>query len=131
MLQDQLVYSIGDERWQKHLLSEEKLTYDQAVKILQALETAEQDVKDLATPKSSIHQISSRSSIQCGVQWQNPALESAAAYSASPTCYHCGGPHKTPKCCLKDALCATTVTRSIIFRGSAERRAGHQKGKLV
>jgi len=103
MLRDRLACGIGDEHWKKRLLSEEKLTYDQAVKILRTMETAEQDVKDVSTQKSSIHQILSRPK-PSGLQRRSQSSESAT-YSTSPTCYRCGGPHKAPECYLKDVLC--------------------------
>jgi len=56
MLRDRLVCGIGDERWQKRLLSEEALSYDKAVKILLSLEAAELEVKDMYGQKP-VHQI--------------------------------------------------------------------------
>ena len=60
MLRDRLVCEITDERWQKCLLSEECFTYDSAIKILQALEVAEHEVKDLSTQKP-VHRVATRS----------------------------------------------------------------------
>ena len=46
MLCDRLVCEIAEERWQKHLSSEDALTYSKT-KVLLTLEAAEQEVKDM------------------------------------------------------------------------------------
>ena len=68
------------------------------------MKMAEQDVKDLATPKSSIHQISSRSSKPSGLQRQNPVLESSAVNSASPTWWTTQSTRVSPKRCAVQLL---------------------------
>ncbi|KAK0149179.1 hypothetical protein N1851_010298 [Merluccius polli] len=46
MIRDRLVCGIGDDRIQHRLLSEPDLTFDKALKLAQAIETASKDVKD-------------------------------------------------------------------------------------
>ena len=48
MLRDRLVGGIAHPQWQRHLLAEEGLTFDKAVKLLQSMESAEQEVKGLS-----------------------------------------------------------------------------------
>ena len=93
MLRDRLVCGIGDERWQKRLLSEEALSYDKAVKILLSLEAAELEVKDMYGQKP-VHQIR-----------RNQSASRSQPPAAAPqlTCYRCGGNHKANKCSFKDA----------------------------
>ena len=55
MLRGRLICVIGEEHWQKCLLSEEALTYEQAVKVLLALENHE--VKDMPGQKQLVNQI--------------------------------------------------------------------------
>ena len=101
MLRDRLVCGIADERWQKRLLSEDSLTYDNAVKILRALEAAEYEVKDLSTQKP-VHRVATRSK---PVHSYPKRVSSSPVEKPTPTCYRCGGPHKAPVCPLKDVEC--------------------------
>ncbi|XP_038590459.1 uncharacterized protein K02A2.6-like [Micropterus salmoides] len=55
MLRDRLVCGIGDDRIQQRLLSQPDLTFDKALKLAQAIETASKDVKDLQSPSSHPH----------------------------------------------------------------------------
>ncbi|TWW72848.1 hypothetical protein D4764_15G0002420 [Takifugu flavidus] len=51
MIRDRLVCGIVDDRIQRRLLSEPDLTFDKALKLAQAIETACKDVKDLQSPE--------------------------------------------------------------------------------
>ena len=53
MLRDRLVCGIGDDRIQRRLLSEPDLTFEKALKLAQAIETASKDVKDLQSLEST------------------------------------------------------------------------------
>ena len=57
MLRDKLICGIGEEQRQKCLQSEEALTYDKAVKVLLALETAVHEIKDMQGQKQVVNQI--------------------------------------------------------------------------
>ncbi len=54
MLRDRLVCGINDDRIQRRLLAETDLTFEKALKIAQAMETANKDVRDLqaSTPRN-------------------------------------------------------------------------------
>ena len=54
MLRDRLVCGCKDKRLQCKLLAEKNLTYDQALTIAKALETAEKEAKDLQDNSSSV-----------------------------------------------------------------------------
>ncbi len=56
MLRDRLVCGINDDRIQRRLLAETDLTFEKALKIAQAMETANKDVRDLQAqrPETSI-----------------------------------------------------------------------------
>ena len=49
MLRDRLVCGVNDDRIQRRLLAEPELTFGKALQLAQAIETADQDTKDLAT----------------------------------------------------------------------------------
>lgn len=47
MLRDRLVCGVNDERIQRRLLAEDKLTFTKALQLAQAMEGADRDTKDL------------------------------------------------------------------------------------
>ena len=49
MLRDRLVCGVNDDHIQSRLLAEPELTFAKALQLAQAIETADQDTKDLAT----------------------------------------------------------------------------------
>uniref|UniRef100_A0AAV2IUS0 ribonuclease H n=1 Tax=Knipowitschia caucasica TaxID=637954 RepID=A0AAV2IUS0_KNICA len=65
MLRDRLVCGIAEDRIQRRLLAEPDLTFEKALKIAQAIETANRDVRDL-----------------------QPTLDSAAGKNATPMTVH-------------------------------------------
>ena len=84
MLQDRLVCGCNDHRLQCKLLSEENLTFDKALKIAKAVETAERDAHGMKEPATKGH---------------NPAVHSLSTKRPSSskkvpsqmdTCYRCG-----------------------------------------
>lgn len=91
MIRDRLVCGIGDDRIQRRLLSEPDLSFDKALKLAQAIETASKDVKDLQSLDFSashgrtpqvVHKISSK---------QTPSRQQLQHKG----CYRCGGEHHT------------------------------------
>ena len=91
MLRDRLVCGIAEERWQKRLLAEEKLTFETALKISLALEAADRQVKDLHNATGT----------QVLLVRNSPAVKSAR----STPCYRCGGSHQPHTCRFKEAEC--------------------------
>ena len=95
MLRDRLVCGIAQQEWQKRLLSEDKLTYDKAAKLLLLMESADQEVQDLSGgpgPKQ-VNRLSRGKT--------SPAKQPKGA----PTCYRCSGNHKAPDCPFKSSVC--------------------------
>ena len=54
MLRDRLVCGCNDHRLQCKLLAEESLTFDKALKIAKAVETAERDSRGMQEPSSQV-----------------------------------------------------------------------------
>ena len=50
MLQDRLVYGVGNEKIQTRLLGEAKLTYEKAMQLALSMETAAKNLKEINTP---------------------------------------------------------------------------------
>ena len=97
MLRDRLVCGCNDHRLQCKLLSEESLSFDKALKIAKAVETAERDSRGMQKPSSQVpkpvHSITRRS---------NPTTKMP---SHKDICYRCGGKHTSVSCKYKDSEC--------------------------
>ena len=116
MLRDRLVCGIADERWQRRLLSEEDLTFKNALKISQALEAAERQVKDLLGP-AQVHQV-------------RRTMDRRPARSSSEVpCYRCGGPHPSPTCRFKDAECRYCHKIGHLAKVCRTKKAFHKQDK--
>lgn len=95
ILCDRLVCGIADDRIQRRLLAETELMFDKELKVTQAIETANRDVRDLqpktvdnmvnktATPQS-VHKVNAKP------KWQGKGGPLA--------CYRCGGEHLARDC---------------------------------
>ena len=81
MLRDRLVCGIADDRMQRRLLSETDLTFDKALKIAQAIETANKDAKDLQSRSGELPQLVNKLALQ---RSQRPVSDQRRA------CYRCG-----------------------------------------
>ncbi len=104
VLRDRPVCGITDDRIQRRLLAEPKLTSKKALKVTQVIETANRDVRDLqlrlkmldsnvskAAPQLPVH------NVQAKHKWQS---------KASPaTCYKCGGGHMARDCRFINEKC--------------------------
>ena len=118
MLRDRLVCGVADERWQKRLLAEEKLTFDSALKIVLALEAADRQVKDLHIPSSTqVHQIRRTHS-------------SGKAPGSATSCYRCGGCHLSNTCRFKDAECHHCKKKGHIARVCRSRHRQSQRQNM-
>ena len=97
MLRDRVVCGIGDPRIQKRLLAESDLTFDKAVELAVAQESAEQNAaqlqKPLLTTTTQVHKLGGKYS------------KAADGKKLSGTCYRCGGKHQQRDCPFKDAEC--------------------------
>lgn len=135
MIRDRLVCGIGDDRIQRRLLSEPDLTFDKALKLAQAIETASKDVKDLqslefAPPHTkapqAVHKMSTK---------QTPSKQQ----HQRKACYRCGGEqHRAGDCRFIKETCHKCgkvghIQKVCRFKGSANnskaRGGGVQTGK--
>ena len=113
MLRDRLVCGINDQRMQRRLLAEPDLTCKKAVELAQAIESADQNVRDLqkSTP-SDLHAITPVE------QRQTPRRASRPSSSRSPhsgvsvrrsqpptACPRCAGQHWASDCRFRNATC--------------------------
>ena len=94
MLRDHLVCGITDQRIQRQLLSESKLSYSQALQIAQALETADRNAKELEK-SAGVYVL--RRDKQSVYETRSPL--------SSLACFRCGGKHSAPACRFKYCVC--------------------------
>ena len=93
MVRDRLVCGIQDDRLQRRLLAEPKLTYDKAFELAQIHKAAEMNAKELRTaqPVTAVH----------------ATYESKSSWTecSDKPCYRCGGKHKQTDCFYRNATC--------------------------
>ena len=84
MLRDRLVCGIGEDQIQRRLFSVTGLTFDKALKIAQAMEEANKDVRELQT------QLSESSSASNQDVHKMAAAQSETRRERRRACYRCG-----------------------------------------
>ncbi len=135
MLRDRLVCGINDDRIQRRLLAETDLTFEKALKIAQAMETANKDVRDLHAQrpetsisgrvyKTSVKQDDgqSRACYRCG-SLQHLANE---CKFASEKCHNCGKQGHIMKVCR-----SKTSFGEFNFQGGGRRKREGQRMHFV
>ena len=97
MIRDRIICGIVDERWQKRLLAEPKLSYEAAFQLALAMETAERQVKDMHSKSSenvAVHRVHQSSRAGISVPHKSPR-----------DCYRCGKPHNVGDCPHLESVC--------------------------
>ena len=103
MLRDRLVVGIKNDRIQRRLLAEPALTFDKALEIATAMETAEKNAQDIqasgnsTTLRNTVNKVFKSSK-------SKPKFVSSGK-SHSKDCYRCGGDHAPFDCKFKNAKC--------------------------
>ncbi|XP_039511288.1 uncharacterized protein K02A2.6-like [Pimephales promelas] len=102
MLRDRLVCGIADDRMQRRLLAEPELTFEKALKVALAIETANRDVRDLQlkTVEGIWSNVSNQllvHNVESNHKWQGKAKPL--------TCYRCGGEHMASVCRFVNEKC--------------------------
>ncbi|XP_043917844.1 uncharacterized protein K02A2.6-like [Protopterus annectens] len=102
MLRDRLVCGIADDRIQRRLLAEPELSFEKALKLAQAIETANKDIRDLQ-PRA-IEGVGSRSATPLPVHkvvMEHKLQRKSSQYA----CYRCGGEHLARNCRFLNEKC--------------------------
>ncbi|XP_048866410.1 uncharacterized protein LOC125739899 [Brienomyrus brachyistius] len=94
MLCDRLVCGIADDHIQRRLLAEPELTFDKALAVAQAMETANRDVHDLQLQSMALAGTIGKDTSPLSVHKVNMGQGKAA----SVVCYRCGGDHWARNC---------------------------------
>ena len=113
MLRDCLVCGCRDRRLQCKLLVEKDLTFDQALGIAKALETAEKETKDFQESSSTVpvHTV-----CQERRHLQRRAPNQPVAKPQVPECYRCGGKHRAIECKFRETECLVCKKKGHIVR---------------
>ena len=100
-LRDQLVVGLKSESMQKRLLSEKDLTFEKAVDISTAMETASKETKELSQGSTNPHRSPTVSKINSYPTSTGGKLSAGDNIS----CYRCGSNfHKANKCDIRCVL---------------------------
>lgn len=94
MLRDRLVCGVREPQLQKRLLAEQQLTFNKALELAQAFESAEKSSRDIQAVRSSsvplpVHSLDKR----------------VSAVPNSVSCFRCGGKHYATACKFKSVVC--------------------------
>uniref|UniRef100_H3AQV6 ribonuclease H n=1 Tax=Latimeria chalumnae TaxID=7897 RepID=H3AQV6_LATCH len=105
MLRRRLVCSINEDRIQRRLLSETDLTFENALKLAQAIESASKNIKDLKVQSTGA--FSASCNAQSSQVKVNKVLRSKEQQKqpTSRDCYQCGGKHFPQECRFKNEKC--------------------------
>lgn len=102
MLRDRLVCGIGDDRIQRRLLAESDLTFEKALKIAQAIETANKDVRDLQQQRPDGAESKGMTSLPVHKLKMEHKRQGKGGQIA---CYRCGGDHLPRDCRFLNEKC--------------------------
>ena len=130
MLRDRLVCGVKHKGITNRLLNEKKLTYEKALELAQAMETAEKDTRHLQTTQSAPEVHHNTSQKRGTGQKKQPAARQGQRGATQLSCYRCGGDHLPTKCRFKDTVChackkrghIVKVCRSRVSQGRPTRR---------
>ena len=115
MLRDRLVCGVNHEWITNRLLAEKKLTFDKALELVQAIESAERDTKQLkaaqTTSTPQVHYSTTPKHKQKGSEQSKSAKK-----ESSIVCYRCGGSHLATACRFINTVCHACKKRGHIAR---------------
>ena len=115
MLRDRLVCGVNHKGITNRLLAEKELTFDKALEVAQAMESAERDTQQLQSTLTQHTQ-----EVHHSTTLQKPKKQPTANpnQGASPriACYRCGGHHLASNCKFKEAVCHACRKRGHIVR---------------
>ena len=100
MLRDRLVCGINNHQIQRRLLAETELTYQKAVELALAMESASKNVGDLHVSKTNANPGTPTEQIDKVTHGKQ-----ASMWKKNQDCYRCGGNHEPSACKFKDAKC--------------------------
>lgn len=122
MLRDRLVCGINDDRTQRRLLSETDLTFDSALSLAQAMETANRNVQDLQQKAGASCHVIQRSGPERTGQKREGRPRAAGDRDRLKDCYRCNGKHLPSDCRFKTEKCHACGMTGHIARACRNRK---------
>ena len=120
-LRDRLVCGLRNDHIQKRLLSEDKLTFEKALNLSVAMETAAKDTQELSKRevKQGVHKlaVAKGGSASSG---KNPS--SVGTSNSESSCWRCGRKHSPDQCWFKEEICRKCKTKGHIQRMCKKRK---------
>ena len=111
MLRDRLVCGVNHKGITNRLLAEKDLTFDKALELAQAMESAERDTQHLQSTQQQPQDVH-----HSAVPQKTPKNQSAPRGVPQMPCYRCGGNHPPTRCKFKEAVCHACKKRGHIVR---------------
>ena len=105
MLRDRLICGINNDRMQRHLLSESKLSFEKAYELAQAMETADHDARELQGPTATAVNKLNKSTSPAARYFPSTNTRQTNHRNSRSSCYRCGGKHFTAECKFQQSEC--------------------------
>ena len=116
MLRDRLVCGVNHDTIQRKLLGETELTYETALKLSLAIETAEKDTRNLRDCKNSTNPRVNYMATKSTTLTSTRNKRQLPSNQGTLTCYRCGGAHLAPACKFIEAECRYCKKKGHIAR---------------
>ena len=120
-LRDRFVCGLRNDHIQKRLLSEDKHTFEKALNLSVAMETAAKDTQELSKRevKHGVHKLAlaKGGSASSG---KNPS--SVGTSNSESSCWRCGRKHSPDQCWFKEEICRKCKTKGHIQRMCKKQR---------
>lgn len=126
MQRDRLLCGTNNERIQKRLLGESKLSLKKATDIVLAIEMAEKDILDLHKPTRPVKTESNSEVNKLQANLDNHRKPKAID---TKECYPCGGSHDSDVCLFKDTKCHACGKTGHISRVCRSKREKGRSGR--
>lgn len=127
MLRDRLVCGINDDRIQRRLLSETNLTFESALSLAQAMESANKNVQDLQAKAGAM----SCNAVRAGgaESMGQKRRESQGRSEKDKDCYRCRGKHAPEDCRFKKEKCHACGMTGHIARACRNKKKSTAEGR--
>ncbi|KAL6480987.1 hypothetical protein MHYP_G00090670 [Metynnis hypsauchen] len=128
MLRDRLVCGVNDDRMQRRLLSETKLTFDKALELCQAIESASKDVREMQG------KLSEDTALHAHLPKEQVGVHKVSADKTErkfPSCYRCKGQHSAAECKFATELCHNCGKRGHIQKACRSKAGNSHVQKAI
>ena len=105
MLRDRLICGINNDRMQRHLLAESKLSFEKAYELSQAMETADHDARELQGPPTAALNKLHKATSAVARNFPTTSTRLVNHKNSRSNCYRCGGKHFANECKFHQSEC--------------------------